>query len=95
MNASGGQRLLIEMPRPARLTGSGDYLVDAIVVNGSTSNGIERRTIGNGRKGPRSLFNGGIEFRNFTDYLLNAQQLFADRARPAPPYSIAISWAAP
>jgi hypothetical protein len=46
---------------------------DAMVVNGSTSNGIERRTIGNGRKGPRSLFNGGIDFRNFSDYLLNAQ----------------------
>jgi hypothetical protein len=43
---------------------------DAFVVNGSTSNGIERRAIGNGRKGPRSLFNGGIDFRSFeSDYL--------------------------
>ncbi len=46
---------------------------DAMVVNGSTSNGIERRAIGNGRKGPRSLFNGGIDFRNFANDNLNAR----------------------
>ena len=46
---------------------------DAFVVNGSTSNGIERRAIGNGRKGPRSLFNGGIDFRNFEDDITDAR----------------------
>jgi trimeric autotransporter adhesin len=46
---------------------------DAFVVNGSTSNGIERRAIGNGRKGPRSLFSGGIDFRNFESDVLDAR----------------------
>ena len=42
---------------------------DAFVVNGSGSNGIERRAIGNGRKGARSLYNGGIDFRFDNDVL--------------------------
>ncbi|HEX3746080.1 MAG TPA: TonB-dependent receptor [Bryobacteraceae bacterium] len=46
---------------------------DAFVVNGSTSNGIERRAIGNGRRGPRSLFTGGIDFRSFQNDLLDAR----------------------
>jgi hypothetical protein len=46
---------------------------DAFVVNGSSSNGIERRAIGNGRKGPRSLYNGGIDFRGFENDLLDAR----------------------
>ncbi len=33
---------------------------DSMVVNGSVSNGIERRTIGNARRGPGSLFRGDI-----------------------------------
>jgi hypothetical protein len=46
---------------------------DAFVVNGSTSNGIERRAIGNGRRGPRSLFSGGIDFRSFENDVLDAR----------------------
>ena len=46
---------------------------DAMVVNGSTSNGIERRVIGNGRKGPRSLYTGGFDVRNFHNDLLDAR----------------------
>jgi hypothetical protein len=30
---------------------------EAMVVNGSTSNGVERRSFGNGRRGPASMFN--------------------------------------
>jgi len=46
---------------------------DAFVVNGSTSNGIERRAIGNGRKGPRSQFSGGIDFRQFGSDIWDAR----------------------
>lgn len=46
---------------------------DAFVVNGSSSNGIERRAIGNGRKGPRSLFSGGIDFRSYESDVLDAR----------------------
>ncbi len=33
---------------------------EAMVVNGSTSNGVERRAFGNARKGPGSMFNGNF-----------------------------------
>jgi hypothetical protein len=33
---------------------------DAFVVNGSVSNGVERRTIGNARRGPGSMFRGDL-----------------------------------
>jgi hypothetical protein len=35
---------------------------EAMVVNGSTSNGVERRAFGNGRRGPGSMFNGNLSF---------------------------------
>src|ERR1039457_5480576 len=35
---------------------------DAFVVNGSVSNGIERRAIGNARKGPGFRYNGDVNF---------------------------------
>ena len=35
---------------------------EAMVVNGSTSNGVERRAFGNGRRGPGSLFRGDTVF---------------------------------
>jgi hypothetical protein len=61
VNASG------DAPPPTGAAASGpppdtSQASDAFVVNGSTSNGIERRAIGNGRKGPGSLFNGGLSF---------------------------------
>jgi hypothetical protein len=35
---------------------------DAFVVNGSVSNGVERRAIGNARKGPGSMYRGDVSF---------------------------------
>jgi hypothetical protein len=61
---------------------------DAFVVNGSTSNGIERRAIGNGRKGPGSLFNGGIDFRGFENDLLDARSYsITGQDTPRSPYT--------
>ncbi len=57
-------------------------------MNGSTSNGIERRTIGNGRKGPRSLFNGDITFRNFDNDHLDARNYsLTGQDTPRSPYT--------
>ncbi len=36
---------------------------EAMVVNGSTSNGVERRAFGNGRRGPGSLYRGDVMFQ--------------------------------
>ena len=58
---------------------------DSMVVNGSTSNGIERRAFGNGRRGPGSLFNGNLSLiesnsaLNARSYSLTGQ----DTAQPA------------
>jgi len=61
---------------------------DAFVVNGSTSNGIERRAIGNGRKGPRSLFSGGIAFTNFDNDILDARNYsLTGEDTPRTPYT--------
>ena len=60
---------------------------DAFVVNGSTSNGIERRAIGNGRKGPGSLFNGGLSFIYDNDVLDARQFSLTGRDTPRTPYN--------
>jgi hypothetical protein len=61
---------------------------DAFVVNGSTSNGIERRAIGNGRKGPGSLFTGGLDFRNFENDVLDARSYsITGQDTPRSPYN--------
>ena len=61
---------------------------DAFVVNGSTSNGIERRAIGNGRRGPRSLFNGDITFRNFDNDVIDARSYsITGQDTPRSPYT--------
>ena len=58
---------------------------DSMVVNGSTSNGVERRAFGNGRRGPGSLFNGSLSLiesnsaLNARSYSLTGQ----DTAQPA------------
>jgi hypothetical protein len=61
---------------------------DAFVVNGSTSNGIERRAIGNGRKGPGSLFTGGLDFRSFENDILDARTYsITGQDTPRSPYN--------
>ena len=61
---------------------------DAFVVNGSTSNGIERRAIGNGRKGPGSLFTGGVDFRTYENDLLDARSYsITGQDTPRSPYN--------
>ena len=61
---------------------------DAFVVNGSTSNGIERRAIGNGRKGPRSQFSGGIDFRGFDTDIWDARSYsITGQDTPRSPYT--------
>src|ERR1035438_3680114 len=61
---------------------------DAFVVNGSTSNGIERRAIGNGRKGPRSLFTGGLDFRQFDTDIWDARSYsITGQDTPRSPYT--------
>jgi len=42
---------------------------DAMIVNGSTSTGIERRAIGNARRGPGSLFRGDVMVNLDNSYL--------------------------
>jgi hypothetical protein len=60
---------------------------DAFVVNGSGSNGIERRAIGNARKGPGSLFNGGLSFQ-FDNSVLNARNYsLTGQDTPRTPYN--------
>jgi trimeric autotransporter adhesin len=44
---------------------------DALLVNGSTSNGIERRAIGNARKGPGSMYRGAL-FSTLDNSVLDA-----------------------
>jgi hypothetical protein len=60
---------------------------DAFVVNGSTSNGIERRAIGNGRKGPGSLFNGGLSFQINNDVLNGRDYSLTGLDTPRTPYN--------
>jgi hypothetical protein len=60
---------------------------DAFVVNGSSSSGIERRAIGNARKGPGSLFNGGFSFV-FDNSVLNARNYsLTGQDTPKTPYN--------
>jgi len=82
VNASDGG----SAPSPEPDSGAGSMGADAsqgatesMVVNGSTSNGIERRAFGNGRRGPGSLFNGNLSLiesnsaLNARNYSLNGQ----------------------
>ena len=60
---------------------------DAFVVNGSSSNGIERRAIGNARKGMGSMFNGGLSFQ-FDNSVLNARNYsLTGQDTPKTPYN--------
>jgi hypothetical protein len=59
--ATGGAAASAPPPSIAS-TADATQSADAFVVNGSSSNGIQRAAIGNGRKGPGSLFNIGAVF---------------------------------
>jgi hypothetical protein len=75
VNASDGA----PAPGPESDSGAGGMGADAsqgaseaMVVNGSTSNGIERRAFGNGRRGPGSMFNGNLSLTE-SNSALNAR----------------------
>ncbi len=58
---------------------------DALVVNGSTSNGIERRAIGNARRGPGSLYRGAL-FATLDNSVLDATPYSVNGAQTAKGY---------
>ncbi len=60
---------------------------EAMVVNGSVSNGIERRVIGNNRRGPGALYRGDVMAR-FSNSYLNAHTYSLDgQPTPQPAYN--------
>jgi len=60
---------------------------EAMVVNGSVSNGIERRVIGNARKGPGALYRGDV-MAVFSNSYLNAHTYsLTGQATPQPAYN--------
>ena len=60
---------------------------DSMVVNGSVSNGIERRAIGNARRGPGSMYRGDL-FGVLDSSVLNARQFsLSGQASPQPSYN--------
>ncbi|HWC98055.1 MAG TPA: carboxypeptidase regulatory-like domain-containing protein [Candidatus Sulfopaludibacter sp.] len=60
---------------------------DAMVVNGSVSNGIERRVIGNARKGPGALYRGDV-MAVFSNSALNAHTYsLTGQDTPQPAYN--------
>jgi len=58
---------------------------EAMVVNGSASTGIERRAIGNFRKGPGSLYNTNLGF-NWDNSVLDAQKYSVSGLQVNKPY---------
>jgi len=59
---------------------------EAMVVNGSTSNGVERRAFGNGRRGPGSMYRGDVYvFESNSD--LNARPYSLTGIQPLQPVS--------
>lgn len=60
---------------------------DAFIVNGSVSNGIEKRVIGNARKGPASMFRGDLS-STVDNSALNARQFsLTGQDTPQPAYN--------
>ena len=59
---------------------------EAMVVNGSVSNGIERRVIGNNRRGPGSMYRGDV-VGIFSNSYLNAQSYSLLGEQPKPAYN--------
>ena len=60
---------------------------ESMVVNGSVSNGIERRAIGNARKGPGSMYRGDV-YGILDNSVLNARQFsLTGQATPQPYYN--------
>lgn len=60
VNASAGAGAAASAPAETIAPADANGASEAMVVNGSVSNGIERRAIGNARKGPGSLFRGDL-----------------------------------
>ncbi len=58
VNASAGAAAPDPPPAPGGVDEAAPAAGDALLVNGSVSNGIERRAIGNARKGPGSAYRG-------------------------------------
>jgi len=72
-NAAGGSMVggdASSSPAPSEFA---QQASDSLVVNGSVSNGIERRAIGNARKGPGSMYRGDI-FGILNNSVLDAQK---------------------
>ncbi len=85
VNASGGGGA----PSPADNIAQADTggASDAMVVNGSVGNGIERRAIGNARKGPGSMYRGGL-VAIMDNSLLDARQFsLTGQDIPQPSYN--------
>ncbi|HEV2448069.1 MAG TPA: TonB-dependent receptor, partial [Candidatus Sulfopaludibacter sp.] len=84
VNASGnGAAAPGENVAPADAAGAND----SMIVNGSVSNGIERRAIGNNRRGPGSMYRGDL-FGVLDSSVLNAQQFsLTGQATPQPYYN--------
>src|SRR5579862_8750911 len=57
---------------PPSLAADASQSTDALVVNGSSTGAVTRAAIGNGRRGVRSLFNGGANF-SLDNSVLNAR----------------------
>ena len=60
MNASGGPSAAGAEPAAGGVDEAAPGANDALLVNGSVSNGVERRAIGNFRKGPGSGYRGDV-----------------------------------
>jgi hypothetical protein len=85
VNASGngGSAAPADSIAPADAAGASD----AMIVNGSVSNGIERRAIGNARKGPGSLFRADL-FGIMDNSFLDARQFsLTGQNTPQPAYN--------
>ncbi len=71
VNASAGAANVANDATPPSMAGVAEAQTssDALVVNGSQSSGIERRVLGNNRKGPASLYRFGINTGADNSYL--------------------------
>ena len=66
---------------------AGSSASEAMVVNGSVSNGIERRVIGNARKGPGALYRGDVNMTFANSYLNARSYSLTGQDTPQPAYN--------
>jgi trimeric autotransporter adhesin len=71
----------------ASSSGDSGSASDAMVVNGSVSNGIERRVIGNARKGPGALYRGDVQGIFSNSYLNAHTYSLTGQNTPQPAYN--------